>query len=236
MRQRTILAITVFLGFQLVGATAFAQAWPSDWIERGVVQRATEAARDSLYSCYAEHVPKKSQKHGDIVKVRVTVSEAGNVFRVDFLESSYKSEEFEACVRRTIEGLDFGSRSAEKMVYLQKLGFQRGAANLTFDAPVPAGGAITKESVVAMARQRKAELMKCYTPRLEEKPGLRGQILFEVVIDGATGQVQSVKKVGTTLNDEKVASCALGVLRTFQFPVPTDPGLVIVRFPFTFDN
>jgi hypothetical protein len=231
-----MLAVMAALVAYGTAATAAAQSWPDGWIDRDRVQRVTESKRAGLYSCYARHVPAEGRKHGDIVTLRITVSEAGRVFRVDFLESSHRSDAFEKCVRETIDGLDFGSKPTKKMVYVQKLGFQNGAENLSFDLPAPAGGAITKASVEAMAKARKADLMKCYTPRLKKDPDLRGQVLVELVIDGSTGAVKSAKKVATTLNDETVESCVMGVVRTFRFAVPSDPGLVIIQFPFTFDT
>jgi len=225
----------------LVGVLASADlhaqtSWPADFVSRDAIERTHAAQRDALYSCYVTHVGAASREHGDVVKLRVTVTESGKAFRVDFLESSYTSKAFEACVRERFVNLDYGLKAAKKTVFVQTLGFENGKHKLKFGVPQPAGGAITQESVVHMAAQRRAEVQKCYTDALSTQPGLRGQLLIELVIDGATGRPRSTRVVKSTLSSAPVEQCVLRVIERFAFPLPEDRGLVIVQFPLTFDS
>lgn len=232
MRRLLLLAIAAVA----LPVDAWAQtAWPSGYVTKDAIERAHAQKRDGLYTCYTRHVSAESRKHGDIVRIRVTASQSGAVFRVDFLESSYTSEKFEACVRDLLTTIDYGVKATEKTVFVQTIGFQNGEDKLTFSAPEPAGGAITSDTVVAMAKSRSADVQKCYTDALSSNPSLRGQLVVEVVIDGATGRPQSTRVVKKTLYSPAVEECVLRVVNSFSFPLPADPGLVIVQLPLTFE-
>lgn len=229
-RMRKPILAALFVLFPL---SASAQAgWQPEWVPAADVSAKVKSLGGALYGCYTSHVPAQSRVHGDIVTLRVVVSEQGNVFRVDWMEGSTSSGAFKSCVRELFLGLKF--TPAQKTSFVQKVGFQNGREKLLIEPPHAAGGAITKETVVAMANARRADFDRCYVDVLPSKPGLQGQVLVEVVVDPSRGTVQSTRVVKSTLNDPKVESCALGVVRGFAFPVPDEAGLVIVQFPLSF--
>lgn len=220
----------------LVPSTATAQnGWRASWVPSQDVHSAVQKLRDPLYRCYMKYVPEASREHGDIATLKVVIGESGNVFRVDFLEGSTRSKKFESCLRGLFEGLTF-QKPSEKTTFVQKIGFQNGLDKMLIEPPRAAGGAITKESVIELATARQAEIQACYKTALASNPKLRGQLLVEIVVDGSRGTVTSAKVAQSTLNDSGVESCVLGVVRSFAFGVPDDPGLVILQFPLTFDD
>lgn len=221
----------------LIAPPAFAQSgWRAGWVPMHEVQSAVQQLRQPLYRCYVNHVPEASRKHGDIATLKVLVAETGNVFRVDFLEGSTRSKKFDKCLRRLFEGLKFATKPSEKTTFVQKIGFQNGLDKMLLEPPQAAGGAITKTSVVELAKSRQGEIYACYKQSLAAKPELRGQILVEIVVDGSRGTVTQARVAKTTLNDPATENCVLGVVRNFAFPIPDDPGIVILQFPLTFDD
>ena len=221
----------------LFAAPAAAQSgWRAGWVPAHEVQRAVGALREPLYRCYTAHVPAESRKHGDIATLKVVVAETGNVFRVDFLEGSTRSKKFESCIRELFEGLSFVTKPSEKTTFVQKIGFQNGLDKMLIEPPRAAGGAITNESVVEVARARQDEIQACYKAALKENADLRGQMLVEIVVDGSRGTVKSARVVKSTLAHPETEACVLRTVRTFSFGIPDDPGLVILQFPLTFDD
>lgn len=223
-----------FLFALLAPASASAQnAWPGDAVPLSVVESKMGTTKQAVYRCYTEHVPESSRKHGDVVTVRVIASESGKVFRVDFLESSYKSEAFESCAREALTVVDFGVKAA-KTTFVQRIGLQNGIENVTYQTPKPAGGVITKETVARRAQKHASKINECYMQVVRTGREIEGQVLTEVVIDQQTGTVQSAKVAKSTLDDSTVESCLLGIVRKLEFPIPGESGLVIVQVPFAF--
>ena len=235
MRRALLVSLFVLVFCTSTMASA-QQGWRPGWTPSHEVHTQVRNLRTPLYRCYTSHVPEASRMHGDIVTLRVVVSEAGNVFRVDFLEGSTRWPKFEKCVRALFEGLKFATKPSEKMKFVQKLGFQNGLDKLLIEPPKAAGGAITKESVTELAKQNKERIDACYKQGLSQNPNLRGQVLVEIVVDGKSGTVKSARVVKTTLANSTVESCVVGVVQSFYFGVPDDPGIVILQYPLTFDD
>lgn len=234
--MRRIVATLTLFAILSTAPSAFAQSgWQATWPSVPEVEAAVAALRPGLHECYTAHVPAASREHGDIVTVRVVVSPAASVFRVDFLEGSTRSADLQRCVREAFAGLNLPTPPQTKMTFVQRIGFQNGLDKLQLETPRAAGGAITRESVDALARANQAAIQACYTAELPRSPGLRGQVLVEIVVDGRTGQVTSARIAKSTLGNAAVEACVLERTRQFEFPVPDDPGLVILQFPLSFD-
>lgn len=219
----------------LLASPVYAQSgWRDGWVPAAEVERAVQQLRTPLYQCYTAHVPAASRKHGDVATLRVVVSEAGSVFRVDFLEGSTRSKKFDGCLRKLFEGLSFATTPTEKTSFIQRLGFQNGSAKMLIEPPRAAGGAITKESVEELARAHHAQIDACYRTSLAANPNLRGQLLVEIIVDGARGSVTQARVVKATMQSPETEACVLSTVRSFVFPIPEQPDIVIVQFPLTF--
>lgn len=232
--MRGLLAIVTLVAIGSIPAAAGAD-WPSDYRPHETVATAHRALVPQVLSCWKSHTTPQAREHGDVVSLKLTVSESGSVFRVDFLESSYRSKAFEKCVRDAFTATTYPGGNGAKMVLLQRLGFQN--SGVTLDPPRAAGGKIDVDSVTQMARARQADFQRCYETALANNPDLRGRLLVEVIVDSSSGQIASAKIAARTISAAGLDACVLGVVETFRFPPPSDPsGLVIVKFPLTFDD
>jgi metallo-beta-lactamase class B len=71
----------------------------------------------------------------------------------------------------------------------------------------------------------------CYEQELSKKPDLAGRMMVQFTI-AATGQVIASVLQNSTMGNARVESCAVEVVRRWQFPKPLGGGIVIVSYPF----
>lgn len=98
-------------------------------------------------------------------------------------------------------------------------------------APGVPGGSLDKEIVRRVIRSHIDEVKDCYEKGLETEPTLAGQINVEFKI-GPTGQVISSVMKGSTMNSPAVETCTVTAVSRWEFPKPTDGGMVVINYPF----
>jgi Ca-activated chloride channel family protein len=94
-------------------------------------------------------------------------------------------------------------------------------------------GALDKNVILRVIRQRQAQMRYCYERALRKNPGLSGTLKVQWSID-ANGRVQAVKIRSGSLNDSKMRQCVIRQVKKMRFPKPSGGGSVKVIFPFKF--
>lgn len=94
-------------------------------------------------------------------------------------------------------------------------------------------GSLSKEEIGRVIRRNLARFKYCYEKQLNANPNLAGKISVYFTI-APTGSVASASVRETSMNDKKVESCAVTVMRSLKFPKPRGGGIVVVTYPFVF--
>lgn len=104
-------------------------------------------------------------------------------------------------------------------------------------APVPAGvevkGGLQPEEVHRVVTRYRTEVDECYREELAENPSVSGGAKLRWVIS-ATGDVERVKVRKTSIDIVNVAECLRASIKSWKFPKPSDGGVVVVDYPFSF--
>lgn len=75
-------------------------------------------------------------------------------------------------------------------------------------------------------------LRKCYTDRLEVTDGLRGNIVYGIVLNKSSGTFKKVRSIGGSISDHTLVNCIQGVLLQMQFSIPKN---MLGKLVFEFD-
>ena len=75
-------------------------------------------------------------------------------------------------------------------------------------------------------------LRKCYTDRLEVSDGLRGNIVYGIVVNKSSGTFKKVRNIGGSISDHKLVNCIQDVLLQMQFSVSKN---MLGKLVFEFD-
>lgn len=96
-------------------------------------------------------------------------------------------------------------------------------------------GGLKKEEVNRVIRRHLLQVKHCYEKELSKNPNAEGKVsvYFEI---GASGSVMTASVRETTMNNNEVESCILGVMRNLRFPPPAGGGIVEVTYPFIFST
>jgi outer membrane biosynthesis protein TonB len=94
------------------------------------------------------------------------------------------------------------------------------------------GGELSREAIQKVVSEHMHEVQACYERQLNTNPGMSGKIVFDWVIT-PSGSVGTARQVSSSMRSPAVASCVLGLIRTWRFPQPVG-GSVNVRYPFVF--
>ncbi len=91
------------------------------------------------------------------------------------------------------------------------------------------------EELRAQIQTRREESRKCYDDAKKINPKLEGQVSvnFSVDVKGKVTEA-SLDSEQTTLTDEKVTSCLITFIKTFQFPESQRGMESKIRYPFVF--
>ena len=108
------------------------------------------------------------------------------------------------------------------------------AADFGFNHPVIMG-TLTRSNIDDTVSKHLPDIRSCYENELKNNPKLHGRIAVNFVIS-ATGGVKSAKVQKTTLENETVESCVADQIKKVQFPTPKRGGVVIVTYPFVFEE
>ena len=108
-------------------------------------------------------------------------------------------------------------------------GHTPGPPGTTIGRPI-SGGGLDKAIIKRYIKRNLDKFAYCYEHELLGKPGIEGEVAVDFFIS-ATGSVQQATGGGF---DPTVASCVAGVIKSIEFPKPTDGGGVQVHYPFNF--
>jgi len=100
---------------------------------------------------------------------------------------------------------------------------------------VPSGD-LDETRVIEILGTKKTKFQTCYFDELKgENKKMAGRLVTHFVI-GTEGRVTEAKVHTTSLKNQKVEDCVLGVIKTTRFPKPKDGTPVNVAYPFEFGN
>jgi TonB family protein len=86
--------------------------------------------------------------------------------------------------------------------------------------------------VAQIVRRGRGAIVRCYERALKGNPRLAGQVVLGMTVT-ANGRVGRVSVESSTVADESVGACMVGVARGWRFP-PTDGPEVHISYPFVF--
>jgi TonB family protein len=94
-------------------------------------------------------------------------------------------------------------------------------------------GSLDKEIIRRIIRRHINEVKHCYEQELAREPRLAGRISVQFTI-AETGMVVASVLQSSTMGNPRVESCVVKSVRRWEFPRPSDDGVVIVTYPFNF--
>ena len=123
-------------------------------------------------------------------------------------------------------------------------GYGRGAGNLrgravsvpsvrSHDAEVR--GSLSKEVIRRVIHGHLNEVRFCYEQELSSRPDMRGRVTVRFVI-APSGAVHTAAVESSSLEATRTEACIVQALRRWAFPAPDGGGVVIVSYPFVFEN
>jgi hypothetical protein len=90
-----------------------------------------------------------------------------------------------------------------------------------------------KDFIQVQIQNNQKKIKNCYDPALAEQPTLKGKVVLEWEI-GDGGVVENPLVVSSDLNNEKVESCVVDVIKNIRFKNAAKYQLAVVRYPFVF--
>ena len=97
-------------------------------------------------------------------------------------------------------------------------------------------GMLSKEQIDQVMRRSMNQIKYCYQRELARSgAGLSGRVTVKFTI-ASSGSVASAAIKESTLGSEAVESCVLGRINRLRFPEPAGGGIVIVNYPFVFQQ
>ena len=96
-------------------------------------------------------------------------------------------------------------------------------------------GGLTREEIAKVVRAHVSAIRYCYEKSLLDDPSLEGKILLNWTIANS-GRVAKSGIRSSTVRNSGVHRCLVGEVKNWKFPRPRDGGLVLVSYPFVFNN
>lgn len=96
-------------------------------------------------------------------------------------------------------------------------------------------GSLSKEIIRRHIRRHINQIRYCYEQQLAQHPNLTGRISVRFVIS-SSGSVQTSSVAGSTLGNSDVENCVARAVKRIAFPQPEGGGVVLVTYPFMFQN
>jgi len=97
-----------------------------------------------------------------------------------------------------------------------------------------ARGSLTKEVIRRVIERHISEVAACYQHALETRASLQGRIVVNFII-APTGAVQGAA-INQGLSAPELEACLLARVKTWRFPAPVGGGIVVVNYPFIFNQ
>ncbi|HVE82180.1 MAG TPA: adventurous gliding motility protein GltG [Myxococcales bacterium] len=96
-------------------------------------------------------------------------------------------------------------------------------------------GSLDKELIRQVIRSHRDQIRYCYETQLARFPNLKGKVAVKFVIS-AMGSVASSQVAQSTTSNAELEMCVAGRVRTWVFPKPKGGGVVVVTYPFLFQQ
>ncbi|MEM7609347.1 MAG: AgmX/PglI C-terminal domain-containing protein [Myxococcota bacterium] len=129
-----------------------------------------------------------------------------------------------------------GEATVDSSTAAAALGMSNGdGSSLDADEAPEVRGSLAPEVIRDVIRSHTSQVRYCYEQALVNTPQLSGRLTIRFIIS-PTGSVQNAVVQSSTLEDEDVGRCVVGVMRRMQFPAPAGGGIVIVNYPFQFSS
>ena len=96
-------------------------------------------------------------------------------------------------------------------------------------------GSLDKELIRQVIRSHRDQIRYCYETQLARFPNLKGKVAVKFVIS-AVGSVASSQVAQSTAGNGELEMCVAGRVRTWVFPKPKGGGVVVVTYPFLFQQ
>jgi TonB family protein len=96
-------------------------------------------------------------------------------------------------------------------------------------------GSLDKELIRQVIRSHRDQIRYCYETQLARFPNLKGKVAVKFVIS-AVGSVASSSVSQSTVGNSELEMCVAGRVRTWIFPKPKGGGVVVVTYPFLFQQ
>ncbi len=96
-------------------------------------------------------------------------------------------------------------------------------------------GALDKSEIDRIVKQHLSQIRYCYQKELNRQPSLKGKVVIRFVI-AADGSVSRSEVQSTSMNNGVVEACVAERFYRMRFPRPQGGGLVIVTYPFVFNQ
>jgi outer membrane biosynthesis protein TonB len=90
-----------------------------------------------------------------------------------------------------------------------------------------------KDFIQVQIQHNQKKIRDCYNPALAEEPSLKGKVVLEWEI-GNGGVVENPQVVSSDLNNQRVESCVVEVIKNIRFRNAAKYNLAVVRYPFVF--
>ncbi|MBL8949612.1 MAG: adventurous gliding motility protein GltG [Myxococcaceae bacterium] len=96
-------------------------------------------------------------------------------------------------------------------------------------------GSLDKELIRQVIHRNRGQIRYCYESQLTSHPNLHGKVAIKFVIS-ATGSVAQSQVAQSDVKNAELETCVAGRVRTWMFPKPKGGGVVIVTYPFVFNQ
>jgi TonB family protein len=96
-------------------------------------------------------------------------------------------------------------------------------------------GSLDKELIRKVIHSNRGQIRYCYESQLNRFPKLNGKVAVKFVIS-SQGTVASSSVAQSTVNNAELEACVAGRVRTWVFPKPKGGGVVVVTYPFIFQQ
>jgi hypothetical protein len=103
------------------------------------------------------------------------------------------------------------------------------------DGALVATGKLPPDVIKRIVRANYPRFRACYEHGLTAHPELKGIVAVEFVIDESGAVLEAKRGAASTLKDDDVGACVVGVYRSLSFPEP-EGGKVHVTYPIDFQN
>ncbi|MFW5968826.1 MAG: AgmX/PglI C-terminal domain-containing protein [Persicimonas sp.] len=191
-----------------------------------------EDNRDEIQTCF-EKTADDDDKEKTYAEVELRLPASGEPASIRLIEPEEHSDELNDCIESIFVDLNYGEAQRGATFY-QMFRFDPQRKKLEFHEPVDAfqRWGLTGDEIDEVVHAEKEAINACYDEA--DEPG-DGEVTVEIAIDD-TGTVSRATPERSSLDDDAVGNCLTEVLIELDFPEPRGGGIVVVDYPFPFEE